>query len=134
MRTRDKLNNQYKEEKANGLTTATSFKAWLAEQNTPAEESEVTTPSVSEVLEQVEQALEIVTNEVLPAAQEATAQSKAAIALSIYEEEDAKALAKNLKVVRNDVIKRFLAEAGLSKNGAATYYQNIRRKKGLITH
>ena len=58
--------------------------------------------------------------------------SKAAHARQIYQEEEQAALVAKITLVRNKVIKRFMAELPLSAPGAATYYQNIRKSKGLI--
>lgn len=35
-------------------------------------------------------------------------------------------------VRRKDILKAFEDEAGLTKNGANTYYQNIKKAKGLV--
>lgn len=35
-------------------------------------------------------------------------------------------------VARKDIIKAFVNEAGLTEKGAATYFQNIKDKKGLV--
>jgi hypothetical protein len=37
-------------------------------------------------------------------------------------------------LVRKDVIARLVAEAGLTKAGAATYFQNMKNKAGLVVH
>ena len=54
--------------------------------------------------------------------------TKADIGRKIFEEELAKGSA------RKDIIARLVGEAGLTKNGAATYLQNMRNKAGLVVH
>jgi hypothetical protein len=102
-------------------TTELSFNeykvAYLA-----AQEAKAVEPTTEEVLAIVEGA--IVATEV---ALEVVKVNKALIAKSIFEEELAKG-----ELVRKDVLVRFLAEAGLSKAGANTYYQNFRKTNGLV--
>ena len=52
--------------------------------------------------------------------------SKASLGRIIFEEE-----LKN-GLVRKNVIKRLMLEAGLTNNGAATYFQNMKKKAGLV--
>jgi hypothetical protein len=33
---------------------------------------------------------------------------------------------------RKDVVQKFVAEAGLTEKGAATYYQNFRKEAGMV--
>ena len=54
--------------------------------------------------------------------------TKADIGRTIFAEELAKGSA------RKDIIARLVAEAGLTKNGAATYLQNMKNKAGLVNH
>lgn len=67
------------------------------------------------------------TDAALAATTEAKAISKAELARTIYSEEEAKG-----PLVRKDVIARFVAEAGCTKAQAQTYYQTIRKSKGLV--
>lgn len=53
---------------------------------------------------------------------------KADIGRAIWAEE----IAKGGVPVRGHTIKRLMIEAGLTKNGAATYYQNMKKKAGLV--
>ncbi len=55
--------------------------------------------------------------------------SKAELGRTIFNEELAKGT-----LVRKDVIKRLVSEAGLTAKGAATYYQNMKNKAGLVVH
>ena len=52
---------------------------------------------------------------------------KADLGRTIFAEELAKG-----PLVRKDVIARLVGEAGLTKAGAATYYQNMKKKAGLV--
>lgn len=54
--------------------------------------------------------------------------TKADLARAIYAEETGKG------TTRKDVIARMIVEAGLTKAGAGTYYQNFRNKAGLVIH
>lgn len=38
----------------------------------------------------------------------------------------------NNELIRGKVIKRFMLEGGLSENGGSTYYQNFKKKYGLV--
>lgn len=135
------LNEQYKAEKAAGTTTATSFKEWnthrlaTLEMNAPDKVDEAiqqTGPvSLEEVTNIVEQSIEQL-EETKEMVQEAVKLSKSELARRIYSEVEAASAANNTEISRKEVIKRFMEEAGLSKPGAQTYYQNIRRSKGLI--
>lgn len=82
--------------------------------------------TVTETQEIVTGAIET-TDAVLAATAEVKAISKAELARTIYTEEEAKG-----PLVRKDVIARFVAEAGCSKAQAQTYYQTIRKAKGLV--
>lgn len=52
--------------------------------------------------------------------------NKAAVAREIFN-------ATASDVPRKDVLQRFMAEAGLTKAGAATYYQNMKKEAGLVS-
>lgn len=54
--------------------------------------------------------------------------TKAEIGRTIFEEE-----LKN-GLVRKTVINRLMTEALLTKNGASTYFQNMKNKAGLVNH
>lgn len=82
--------------------------------------------TVQETQEIVDGAIET-TDAALAATVEVKAVSKAELARTIYAEEEAKG-----PLVRKDVITRFVAEAGCSKAQAQTYYQTIRKSKGLV--
>ena len=82
--------------------------------------------TVTEVQGKVAEAIETV-DTVLAATTEAKTISKAELARTIYAEEEAKG-----PLVRKDVIARFVAEANCSKAQAQTYYQTIRKSKGLV--
>lgn len=138
------LNEQYKAEKAAGTTTATSFREWNKYRLGMLEIDASVDDKVDEALQQAGPAsLEEVTNiveksieqleELKEAVQVSVVLSKAALALQIYNEAEANAAAAGIEISRKDIIKRFMVEAELSKAGAQTYYQNIRRKKGLIS-
>jgi hypothetical protein len=60
--------------------------------------------------------------------------SKAAHARQIYDEMELAAITNKLQLVRKDIINRFVVELPISKVGASTYLQNIKTKKGLVTH
>lgn len=62
-----------------------------------------------------------------------TGSSKSKLAQAIFAEELEKQKTTGVAMVRKDVIKRFIDEAGLTKSGANTYYQNIRERNGLVT-
>ena len=137
----------YDAAKAAGETTAT-FAVWRAEQkklasdtgvetttlplvtDTP-ESGEVITPAA--VLAKVDDAIDTVQT-AQAAAVTNTGVSKSKLAQAIFAEELAKQTSTGVPMVRKDVIARFIAEAGLSKAGANTYYQNIRDKNGLVQH
>ncbi|MGZ8924381.1 MAG: hypothetical protein ACXW2E_00725 [Nitrososphaeraceae archaeon] len=121
-RKRETLNNQYKQEKAEGLTTATSFKQWMELQAVKDQvvetHNKVEQPTLQETLKTVEQATQ-------------STIYKADLARKIFDEEYEKAGNKNPK--RSVVLARFVKEAGLTKKGAPTYLQTIKKKKGLVT-
>jgi hypothetical protein len=50
----------------------------------------------------------------------------------IFQEMYDQSILSGTKMVRKDVIARFMAECGLTRNGAATYVQNIKKEHGLI--
>jgi hypothetical protein len=92
------------------------------------ESVEVVTPvvEVAEVLE--EATVQIEENTAVVAAVEHKV-SKAEVGRTIFNE----AVAAG-PLVRKDVIARLVAEAGLTAKGAATYYQNMKNKAGLVVH
>ncbi len=116
------LNIQYKAEKAVGTTDATSFKVWLAGH----------TPSVDEALNVAEKALveieQIIFTPFVPEVQLPETISKAQYARQLYDQEEA----KSQPMIRKNIIEMFMKVVGLTKPGASTYYQNIRKTKGLI--
>lgn len=89
-------------------------------------------PTTEQVLATVEEAIDNV-NTAQAAAVVATTVSKSKLAQAIFADELAKQTATGTAMVRKDVLARFMNEAGLSKAGANTYYQNIREKAGLVT-
>ncbi len=88
-------------------------------------EQPVVLQSVAEVLEQVTEQVEENTTVV---ATVETKLTKADIGRTIFNEELEKGL------VRKTVINRLINEALLTKNGAATYFQNMKNKAGLVNH
>lgn len=88
-------------------------------------EQPVVLQSVAEVLEQVSEQVEENTTVV---ATVETKLSKADIGRTIFNEELENGL------VRKTVINRLIKEALLTKNGAATYFQNMKKKAGLVHH
>lgn len=170
------LNNLYKSEKAEGVTTAKSYPEWYKEYQTrtPILDELLATfePETLEVeplllthqqleaeIAALEQDLHEDTSEELELAiastplskdqvdaivatlaiqpvepEVVTPTSKASHARQIYQEEEQAALVANITLVRNKVIKRFMAELPLSAPGSATYFQNIKKSKGLVNH
>jgi hypothetical protein len=57
---------------------------------------------------------------------------KMGMARQIFNREMDNAIDEERAMSRKTVIQQFLSVVGLSKNGASTYYQNIKREKGLI--
>ncbi|AVF42308.1 hypothetical protein AL486_23525 [Pandoraea apista] len=55
----------------------------------------------------------------------AETKTKMQIATEIY-----KRMMRRKQVTRKEIIEQFVAEAGLSKDGASTYYQMIKRHHG----
>ncbi len=101
--------------------------------------------SLVEQFKPVEEVVEVVSNkpvlsgqeQIIKVLQEATGQikenekvllTKADIGRTIFEEE-----LKN-GLVRKTVINRLINEALLTKNGASTYFQNMKNKAGLVNH
>ncbi len=123
------LNDLYKSEKAAGITSAKSFPEWKKaydlNQQTVEEANSSTEvfagPTIDEVLNIVKASIVVVEAKLV--------ETKADIARRVYDDFEA----KNTPFVRKDVINAFMTVAGLSKKGASTYYQNIRRSKGLIS-
>ena len=165
------LNNRYKSEKAEGMTTAKSYPEWYKEYQTKLNEVLATFHPEPETLEvetlllthqqleeeiaaleqdlhedtseEIEQAIAatplskdqvnaIVATLAIQPTEVVVPVSKASKARLIYQEEEQAALVAKITLVRNKVIKRFMAELPLSAPGSATYYQNIRKSKGLI--
>lgn len=107
-------------------------KAALAAAETVVTTQEAETAPISEVVETIQTAVEA-TTEVEPETEAAVKLSKAALAKSVFDEETCKA-GGVLKLVRKNVLQRFMAEVGLTKAGANTYYQNLRDKAGVVDH
>lgn len=151
---RDKSKQAYESAKTAGQTTL-SFAAWRAEQKRlEDEENGVVTGAVvhsesesenvggaviegaavgdtGAVLQQVNTAID--TAQIAAAiAVTATGTSKSKMAQAIFAEALAEQTKTGVAMVRKNVIARFMTEAGLSKHGANTYYQNIRDKHGLV--
>lgn len=144
-----KLNDQYKAEKAAGLTTAPSFTAWMRAKvveepsETPILDELVNTftnhPTSEEIEAEInskpltdEEVQAIVAALTPPAVVVVGEVSKAAHARAIYNEMDAAAKVGNFQLVRKNIINRFVNELPISKVGASTYLQNIKKSKGLI--
>ena len=147
-----KLNDQYKAEKAAGLTTAPSFTAWMrskvvepvVESQTPildeliktftneptSEELEAELLAAPLTQEQVDSI--VATLNPTPVAEPTTDVSKAAIARAIYDQMAADCAKNNTALVRKNLINAFMVGCPISKNGASTYLQNIKKAKGLI--
>lgn len=137
------LKVQFKADKEAGATVYKTFKAYQAaylltngeapidviapaKAVVPENIDQVKLPTIAETLAIVAQALEITeTAQVVAEVKIA----KSVIAAEIF----AKAVVAG-PLVRADVIKAFMAEAGLSKNGANTYYHNLKSKAGLVVH
>ena len=58
--------------------------------------------------------------------------SKAGLTRVIYAEEEMKV--NGGKLIRKNIIDRFVVEANCTRNQAQTYYQTIRKSKGLISN
>lgn len=83
--------------------------------------------------EQVDAIITILsTVDILPEPPAVVYLSKAAHARAIFDEMYLTAVETKINMVRKDCIKRLMLEAGLTKNGAATYLQNIKSKNGLV--
>lgn len=137
-RLRDIQTAQYKFDKTSGLTSAKNFKEWLeAEKAMEAMMQEsaalqsLKDLSILEVFQTVEAAIEVV-DTAANIHREVVIIKKSAIALDIYNREQEAALTEERIMNRKNVISQFVSIAGLTLNGANTYYQNIRRKKGII--
>lgn len=127
------LNNQYKAEKANGTTTATSFPIWHKELLAKQERLlplvlDTNKPSIKDIIAVAQQALEVVEQTTTKT------KSKAAIALDVYEALALEAALTDQPLVRKTIIQAFINQAGLTMAGASTYLQNIKAKKGLVNH
>jgi hypothetical protein len=61
-----------------------------------------------------------------------TPMKKSDMARQIFNREQDDAIDAERPISRKTIINLFMSVAGLSKNGAATYYQNIKREKGMI--
>lgn len=59
--------------------------------------------------------------------------SKAAVAREVYDEEVAKGIQTKMGITRKAVVAAIAERAGLSVKGANTYYQTIRKQRGLVT-
>ena len=59
--------------------------------------------------------------------------SKSKLAQAIFDAHLAEQVKTGVPMSRKAVIGLFMAQAGLTKNGANTYYQNIRTARGLVT-
>lgn len=121
MRTREKLNLDYKAAKLAGTTNATSFKAYIAELEVA---KNIATESIQEKVQEV---LVVLTEKREEVVQEIKT-NKVAFAKAIFEE----VLNSGTQLVRKDIISRFINEVGLTKKGASTYYQNFKKAAGLV--
>jgi hypothetical protein len=129
------LNEQYKAEKAAGKTLATSFPEWNALRLQAVEvvdQTPIIVDAPTDGNKPIDDIL-AVTSTVLDIADQTVKVSKAALARQLYDAEVAKFAADNKPVIRKTIIDLFKSTIGLTDNGAATYYQNIRREKGLIS-
>jgi pseudouridine-5'-phosphate glycosidase len=88
--------------------------------------------SSAELLGQVEG--QIAENETFAVAVVQQIASKAALGRTIWDRELLKVQGDGTKLVRKDLIAMLIAEAGCTKTGAATYYQNMKNKAGLVNH
>jgi hypothetical protein len=122
------LNTQYKAEKAAGTTDAISFKSWLSAHNTPTAAEALTI--AEEALVAIEQ---VIFTQFVPETQLPDTKTKAQHARQLYDAEEAKATTSKQPLVRKNIIELFMSVVGLTKPGASTYYQNIRKAKGLIS-
>lgn len=120
MRTREKLNLQYKAAKLAGTTNATSFKAYLTEletaKNTSTETVQLAVTTTLKLLTHQKQVVE------------EKKQTKANIARNIFNE----MLETNQHLSRKEIILQFMEFAGLTKAGASTYLQNIKKELNLM--
>jgi microcompartment protein CcmK/EutM len=137
----------FKALKATGEVTGT-FVSWQLEQALVAEFAIDNYLSMEEIIEQVErtgtslmvtqqveetpeQVLAII-NQALEGVEETVVLSKAAMARQIFNKEMDDAHDEERQMSRKNVIQQFLSIVGLSKPGAATYYQNCKKAHGLI--
>lgn len=101
-------------------------------QNNSTNNTAVATNNSAEVLGAVEQ--QINTNVQVAAAVAVVVESKAAKGRAIWDRELAKVDGDGTKLVRKDIINMLKTEAGLTQAGAATYYQKMKEKAGLVNH
>lgn len=112
MRTREKLMLQYKDAKANGTTTATSFKQYQEEL------ANAKTVEIQTVLLTVDDSIKLLTHQ-----KAVKAVNKAEKAKELY----LKLLDSNVKLTRKEILAKFVEEIGLTVNGANTYLYNIQK-------
>ncbi|RWZ83495.1 MAG: hypothetical protein EO766_17655 [Hydrotalea sp. AMD] len=77
---------------------------------------------------------QITQNVAVAAAVAVQVESKAAKGRAIWDRELAKVGGDGTKLVRKDIINLLKSEAGLTQAGAATYYQKMKEKAGLVNH
>lgn len=122
----DPLQGKFKYETFAEYKTAYNAKWELAHPN-----DKDALPSTDAVLQIADDASAAVGAAVVAVKQEG-AVSKMTLAKAIFQAEfDAKGAAG---LVRKDILKRFIAEAGCTTAGANTYYNTIRDKAGLVNH
>lgn len=139
---------QFKALKASGEVDAnTTLKSWILEQALVAEFAADEYLSMEDIIEQTEstslmvippveetpeQVLNIITQALDGVEETVKVLSKAAMARHIFDTELEASKREERQMVRKTVIQQFLSVVGLSINGSATYYQNIKREHGLI--
>lgn len=87
--------------------------------------------SVETVMNKIDDAIVVVEGAQAAAVVQTTV-SKSKLAEAIFLAELAKQQETGVAMVRKDILKRFVAEAGCTDKGANTYYQNLREKHGLV--
>lgn len=92
---------------------------------------DVSQVSVETVMAKIEDAVAKVETAQAAAVVQTTV-SKSKLAEAIFLAELAKQKETGIAMVRKDILKRFIKEAGCTDKGANTYYQNLRGKHGLV--
>lgn len=138
------------EQAAGNIPAGLTFAKWRQEMKAKAEAENVpvvigamptmASPApvvdTAEVLEKVDEAIATATAAKVVATAD-TGEKKASYARAIFIEELEKQAKTGVVMVRKDVLKRFqmpISEGGASctEKGANTYYQNLRKKYGLV--